>query len=74
LPRRWIITEREHDWEPLLGERPFCELSVHTSGEFVALQASVWLETTRERAAVWDTRTKKIVWNPGDANAVVWVP
>ena len=73
MPRQWI-TEPEHEWEPLLGEPPSCQMSVHPSGDYVALQASVWLDTTTERAAVWDTRTKKIVWNPGDANAMAWVP
>ncbi len=58
MPRQWI-NEGEHDWEPLLGEPPSCQLSVHPSGDYVALQASVWPDTTTERAAVWDTETKK---------------
>jgi hypothetical protein len=73
MPRQWI-TEPEHEWEHLQGEPPCCQLSVHPSGDYVALQASVWLDTTTERAAIWDTRTKKIVWNPGDVNAMAWVP
>lgn len=62
------------DWEPLLGEQPFAELAVHPSGRFVARQVSVWLHTTVERASVWDAETRKIVWNPGDANALCWTP
>jgi dipeptidyl aminopeptidase/acylaminoacyl peptidase len=73
MAREWL-DEDDRDWEPLLGERPTSRLARHPSGDFVAMQVSVWIETTVERAAVWETRTRKIAWNPGDANALAWLP
>jgi len=73
MARQWL-DEDGRNWEPLLGERPHSQLARHPSGDFVAMQVSAWIETTVERAAVWDTRTRKIAWNPDDANALAWVP
>jgi hypothetical protein len=73
MAREWLDQD-DRDWEPLVGERPFSRLARHPGSDFVALQVSAWIETTVERAAVWDTRTRKIAWNPGDANALAWVP
>jgi hypothetical protein len=71
MAREWL-DEDDRDWEPLLGKRPSCRLARHPGGDFVAMQVSAWIETTVERAAVWETRTRKIAWNPGDANALAW--
>ena len=65
---------RGDDWDPLQGERPSARLAFHPGGDFVALQATVWIETEVERAAVWETGTRRIAWDPGDANAMAWVP
>jgi hypothetical protein len=73
VAREWL-DEGDRDWEPLLGERPASRLARHPSGDFVAMQVSVWIDTTAEKAAVWQTRTRKIAWNPGDANALAWIP
>jgi hypothetical protein len=73
MARRWLDLEEQRDWEPLFGERPHSQLARHPSGDFVAMQVSAWIETTAERAAVWDIRTRKIAWNPYDANALAWV-
>ena len=57
-----------------MGERHHSQLARNPGGNFVAMQVTVWIETTAERAAVWDTSTRKIAWNPDDANALAWVP
>src|SRR3954463_15808032 len=71
---RESIDPEGNDWEPLLGERPSFRLALHPCGAFVAMQASVWIETTVERAAVWETGTRRIAWDPGNANALAWAP
>ncbi len=62
------------NWEPLHGEQPYTLLALHPFGRFAARQVSTWTDTTVERAAIWDAETRKIVWNPGNANAICWTP
>ena len=62
------------EWEPLEGEAPIALLDQHPSGQYVALQVAVWHDTLVERAAIWNTTTHTIAWNPGDANALCWLP
>jgi hypothetical protein len=60
------------DWEPLDGAAPDTVLDEHPGGDCIVFQ--VWpLNSTTERAAVWDGRTRKICWNPGNANAMCWI-
>jgi hypothetical protein len=49
---RESIDPEGDDWEPLLGERPSSRLTLHPCCDFVAMQASVWIETTVERAVL----------------------
>ena len=62
------------EWEPLEGDAPIGLLDQHPSGQYVALQVIVLHETFVWRAAIWNTTTQTIVWNPGDANALCWLP
>ena len=62
------------EWEPFKGDAPIQLLDQHPSGQYVALQVIVLHETFVWRAAIWNTTTQTIVWNPGDANALCWLP
>ena len=62
------------EWEPLEGDAPIGLLDQHPSRQYVALQVIVLHDTFVWRAAIWNTTTKTIVWNPGDANALCWLP
>src|SRR5689334_19394378 len=62
------------EWERLEDEAPIALLDQHPSGQYVALQVAVWHDSLVERAAIWNTATHTIAWNPGDANALCWLP
>ena len=62
------------DWEPLHGRQPYSLLATHSGGQFVARQVTAWTNTTVERAGIWDAKTRQLVWNPGNANAICWTP
>ena len=68
-----MSTEWEN-WEPLHGEQPYTLLALHPSGRFASRQVVTWTSTTVERAAIWETETRKLVWDPGNANAICWTP
>ena len=60
-------------WQSLCGDFPSALLDTHPRGEFVAMQVLLYEEVTTERAAIWNTKTRKIHWNPGNVNALCWV-
>jgi hypothetical protein len=59
---------RSDTWEPLHGQWPDTQLALHPARQFVAGQVCTWRETSVERAAVWDVKTKKIVWRPRNSS------
>ncbi|MEO7714574.1 MAG: hypothetical protein ABIY70_00090 [Capsulimonas sp.] len=61
----------DHSWETLDGEAPEALLDRHPTGEFLAMQTDTG---GKNRAAIWNAHTKKIVWNPGDISALSWLP
>jgi hypothetical protein len=63
----------DQKWEPLEGSFPSALLDTHPSGDFVAMQVVLHNEVTTERAAIWNTKARKIHWNPGNANALCWI-
>src|SRR5262249_61909449 len=67
-------TKLHGGWEPLCDQQPLKRLSVHPSGRLAAMQVYAWHEESVERAAVWNIRTKKIIWDPGNATALCWNP
>jgi hypothetical protein len=60
-------------WQPLLGTFPSALLDTHPSGKFVAMQVLLYDEVTIERAAIWNTKSRQVHWNPGNANALCWI-
>lgn len=72
MTRKWI-DKPDPMWEQLRGEPPQIRLDRHPSGEFVAMQVNLQLETMTQRVAVWNTETRNIEWNPGNANALCWI-
>lgn len=71
MARIWF-NDNENKWEKLSDVSPNAILDEHPSGEYVAMQALPITETT-ERAAIWNTKTGSIHWNPGNANALCWI-
>ena len=70
-----IMTENNFaHFAPLHGERPFVMLDSHPNGRYVALQVVTYLETTCNRAAVWDRDTGKLEWAPEGVSALAWMP
>jgi hypothetical protein len=72
MGRVWIV-EPDAAWERLEGRLPEVRLSRHPSGRFLAMQVVVMLESMVTRAAIWNTETYRIEWNPANANALCWV-
>jgi hypothetical protein len=72
MGRIWLDSP-DSKWEPLGGAFPSACLDVHPSGEFLAMQVLPSGGFTNERAAVWNTKTRAIHWNPGSANALCWI-
>jgi hypothetical protein len=60
----------ENDFEPLHGDQPVVVLDEHPGGEFIAMRVS----GGDERAAVWSTKSRKIVWQPEGVTALCWTP
>jgi hypothetical protein len=71
MARRWISSPLG-DWQPLCGSAPQIRLDTHPSGEYVAMQVLDYDQFETERAAVWSTRSKQIVWQPDNAKAISW--
>ncbi len=61
-------------FERLHGERPWQVLDRHPDGRHAALQVIASLETTANRAGVWDLTTGRIVWAPDGVSALAWLP
>jgi hypothetical protein len=70
--RKWLESP-DSKWEALAGALPDVCLDVHPSEEFVAMQVLPSAGFTNERAGVWNTKTRTIHWNPGNANALCWI-
>src|SRR6476646_2629411 len=60
-------------FDRLPRERPWQLLDRHPDGLHAAMQVIVVLETTVERAAVWDVETGRIVWAPEGVSALAWL-
>ena len=71
MTRRWL-SQPDTSYEPLQGAYPDAVLDEHPSGEFVAMQVTVALDVLQERAAVWNTKTRELVWKAEDLNAICW--
>jgi hypothetical protein len=65
-----LLQEAEQNFEPLHGKTPVLVLDEHPNGELMALQVLA----QDERAAIWSTQTRKLVWEPQDVNALCWTP
>ncbi len=57
-------------YESLDGVPPSVILDRHPDGRFVALQAHA---LPLDRAAIWDAVSGKLVWQPADTIAVIWL-
>ena len=51
------------------GQRPGTVLDRHRDGRHIALQA---LDVPLDRAGIWDTQSRKLVWEPKDTVALGW--
>jgi len=72
MSREWLKNP-DITWELLEGAIPSVYLDSHPSGKFVAMQALSCEEVNTERTAIWNTKTRKIHWDPGNANALCWI-
>jgi hypothetical protein len=67
-----LLTAAEGNFESLHGRQPFVVLDEHPSGDFIAMKVTAGSDAVGERAAIWSTKTRKIVWGPKNVNAVCW--
>lgn len=75
MPVTWLDeTSPFLKWEPLLGKQPCAELSRHPAEPEVVLRVQVWIQTSVERAAVWNSETRRLLWAPEQVNAMSWTP
>ncbi len=51
------------------GQRPGTVLDRHRDGRHIALQA---LDVPLDRAGIWDTQSRKLIWEPKDTVALGW--
>lgn len=72
MSREWFENP-DATWEPLEGVSPGAYLDSHPSGKFVAMQVGPANRQMVEQAAIWNTKTRKIHWNPQNANALCWI-
>jgi len=71
---RDLFDYEDSKWEALEGGLPSAYLDTHPTGKFVTMQVVLPDSiVTIERAAVWNIKTHKIHWNPGNANALCWI-
>jgi hypothetical protein len=67
-----LLEDRERNFAPLQAEQPSVVLDVHPGGEFIAMQVRPKNDVVGARAAIWSTKTRKIVWAPKNVNAICW--
>lgn len=73
MTREWFDIP-DDKWEALTGFFPIACLDRHPSGNYVSMQIiDTNDEVITERAAIWDTKTRKIVWSPENTNALCWI-
>ena len=72
MAREWLEGP-DITWESLQGTIPSVHLDSHPNGKFVAMQVGPSNDSMIEQAAIWNTITRKIYWNPGNANALCWI-
>lgn len=73
MAREWLDF-LDTKWEALEDTFPGASLDTHPSGKFIAMQVSPSGNVImNERAAIWNTKTRRIHWNPGNANALCWI-
>ncbi|MDQ6944754.1 MAG: hypothetical protein M3256_00480 [Actinomycetota bacterium] len=66
------LTEQESNrYSKIHGQRPGTVLDRHRDGRHIALQA---LDVPLDRAGIWDTQSRKLVWEPKDTVALGWTP
>ncbi len=70
--RRWHNGPDE-SWESLDGNFPVACLDIHPSNQFISMQVISDYGYTNERAAIWDVKTKNIIWCPDRVNAICWI-
>ena len=58
-------------YEPLDGQRPTFVLDEHPDGVYLAMMA---VASPYNRSAVWDRRTRGLVWRPDATQALCWLP
>lgn len=68
-----LLEGSEQDFEPLHGDHPVIVLDEHSRGQFIAMRVTA-TDVDGERAAIWSTETRKIVWLPENVNAICWTP
>jgi hypothetical protein len=69
MPKR-MLDDPYPGFEALHGAQPRFVLDEHPDGEFIAMQTPP--KAHRQRAAVWNTRSRKIVWAPEDIDVMCW--
>ena len=72
MTREWFDIP-DDNWESLAGFFPIASLDRHPSGNYISMQIVANDGIINERAAIWDTKTRKVVWNPENANALCWI-
>lgn len=62
------------DYEKLFEVAPSEDflLDSHPADPLVAMQVTIWNECSRERAAVWNRKTGRLVWAPESTTALCW--
>jgi len=70
---RIFLNIPDESWEPLYGVFPDSYLDTHPSGRYIAFQIVQREEDFTEKAGIWDTQTKKLIWNPKNVNALCWI-
>ncbi len=68
-----LFDQPDTNWQELSGAFPSGLIDTHPGGKYVALQVQLFDEVTTERAAILNSKTRKIFWNPGNANALCWI-
>jgi|GEM_PF-4142116 len=69
-----FFRQPDSEWESFLGEYPCALIDIHPSGEHVAMQVVQIDEgVTKERAAIWNTASRRLFVIPENTNALCWI-
>jgi len=64
-----LTAQESSRYSKIHGQRPGTVLDRHRDGRHIALQA---LDVPLDRAGIWDTQSRKLVWEPKDTVALGW--